>query len=249
ETYAPYLWMAAGLFFALGVYSWASLTAAVGFGGWSSEAATTDMRVNVLKSLLSQEAEYFDRPQCSNAACAAELSTKAPDVQACLDYRFMLMVNNICGIIVCIPLAIIACWESGTAVTILLLSIEVFEHARTIQLLSVEDFFLQKYESYEVAVKEQEKWTTIYQSIQFAFTQCYIYFSDMLAYAIGATMIYYGRVDPKNTVVAATSANFAGWAVIFASSAFGDFVRSHFAAQALYALIDSYKIPEGGETP
>ncbi|PIO71734.1 hypothetical protein TELCIR_06356 [Teladorsagia circumcincta] len=72
------------------------------------------------------------------------------------------------------------------------LSIEVFEHARTIQLLAVEDFFLKK---------------------------------------------------------AAASANFAGWAVIFASSAFGDFVRSHFAAQALYALIDSYKIPEGGETP
>ncbi|KAK6046528.1 hypothetical protein COOONC_15967 [Cooperia oncophora] len=190
----------------------------------------------------------------------------------------MLMVNNICAVVVCIPLSIIACWESGLAVTVLLvlfivcmwitsnrvsanmekksqldktpeLSIEIFEHAKTIQLLAVEDYFLKKYESYEIAVKKQEKWTTIYQSIQFALTQCYIYFSDMVTYSIGATMIYYGRVDSKNTVVSATSANFAGWAVIFASAAFGDFVRSHFAAQSLYGLIDSYKPAEGGETP
>lgn len=47
----------------------------------------------------------------------------------------------------------------------------------------------------------------------------------------------------------ATSANFAGWAVIFASAAFGDFVRSHFAAQALYGIIDNCGKVEGGETP
>ncbi|VDO23678.1 unnamed protein product [Haemonchus placei] len=261
-----------------GLYSALAAAQEVGFGGWSGEATTANMRVKVLKSLLSQEAEYFDRPQCSNAACVAELSTKAPDVQACLDYRFMLMVNNMCAVVVCIPLSIIACWESGVAMTVLLalfivsmwitsnrisasmekksendktpeLSIEVFEHAKTIQLLAVEDYFLQKYESYEAVVKEQERWTTIYQSIQFGLTQSYIYFSDLVTYGIGASMIYFGRVDSKDTVVSATSANFAGWAVIFASAALGDFVRSHFAAQSLYALIDSYKKAEGGATP
>ncbi|XGW07053.1 hypothetical protein V3C99_016954 [Haemonchus contortus] len=278
ETFIPFMWLAIGLFIFLALYSWLFLTVAVGFGGWSGEAATANMRVKVLKSLLSQEAEYFDRPQCSNAACVAELSTKAPDVQACLDYRFMLMVNNMCAVVVCIPLSIIACWESGVAMTVLLalfivsmwitsnrisasmekkseidktpeLSIEVFEHAKTIQLLAVQDYFLQKYESYEAVVKKQEKWTTIYQSIQFGLTQSYIYFSDLVTYGIGASMIYFGRVDSKDTVVSATSANFAGWAVIFASAALGDFVRSHFAAQSLYALIDSYKKAEGGATP
>lgn len=40
------------------------------------------MRVGVLRSLLSQNAEFFDRPQYSNAACVSELSSKPPDVQA-----------------------------------------------------------------------------------------------------------------------------------------------------------------------
>ncbi|RCN52949.1 hypothetical protein ANCCAN_00944, partial [Ancylostoma caninum] len=71
----------------------------------------------------------------------------------------------------------------------------------------------------------------------------------MVTYAIGATMIFHGYVDAVDTVVSATSANFAGWAVIFASAAFGDFVRSHFAAQALYSIIDSCEKVEGGETP
>uniref|UniRef100_A0A158R1R3 ABC transporter domain-containing protein n=1 Tax=Nippostrongylus brasiliensis TaxID=27835 RepID=A0A158R1R3_NIPBR len=48
---------------------------------------------------------------------------------------------------------------------------------------------------------------------------------------------------------AATCANFACLGVIFASTAFGDFVRSHVAAQELYALIDTHKRLEGGETP
>uniref|UniRef100_A0A0N4W449 ABC transporter ATP-binding protein n=1 Tax=Haemonchus placei TaxID=6290 RepID=A0A0N4W449_HAEPC len=47
----------------------------------------------------------------------------------------------------------------------------------------------------------------------------------------------------------AASASYAGWAVIFASAALGDFVRSHFAVQSLYALIDSYEKSEGEATP
>ncbi|VDM70849.1 unnamed protein product [Strongylus vulgaris] len=56
---------------------------------------------------------------------------------------------------------------------------------------------------------------------------------------------YYGLKTSKS----ATSANFAGWAVIFASAAFGDFVRAHFAAQALYAIIDNCDKVKGGEIP
>ncbi|EYC28974.1 hypothetical protein Y032_0007g3527 [Ancylostoma ceylanicum] len=278
ETFAPFMWLAIGLFLFLAIYSWVFLTISIGFGGWSSESFSSDMRVGVLRSLLSQNAEFFDRPQYSNAACVTELSSKPPDVQACLDYRFMLMVNNLCAVGVCIALSVVACWPSGVAMTILItlftasmwftsnrvsanmlkkaeldktpeLSVEIFEQTRTIQLLAVEPHFIKKFGSYQEAVKSEERLIAIYQGIQFALTQCYIYFSDMVTYAIGATMIFHGYVDAVDTVVSATSANFAGWAVIFASAAFGDFVRSHFAAQALYSIIDSCEKVEGGETP
>ncbi|KAK5982734.1 hypothetical protein GCK32_011109 [Trichostrongylus colubriformis] len=129
------------------------------------------------------------------------------------------------------------------------LSIEIFEHAKIIQQLAVENYFLRKYGDQEITVEDQQKLAAVYQSIQFALAQCYMYFSDMLTFGIGAGMIYYGRVDSKNVIVAANSANFAGWAVVFASTAIGDFVRSHFAAQTLYALIDRFKETDSGITP
>ncbi|VDP00900.1 unnamed protein product [Heligmosomoides polygyrus] len=212
------------------LYKEKAATIMIGFGGWSGETVTSRMRVKVLRSLLSQEAEFFDRPLCSNAACVSELAAKAPDVQACLDYRFMLMVNNLCAVAVCVVLSIVTCWAGGVAMTVLItlfticmwitsnrisanmdkkseidktpeLAIEIFEHAKTIQLLAVEPYFMAKYENYGTAVAKQERWIVIFQSIQFALTQCYIYFSDMVMYGIGAAMIYGGYTEAVNTVV------------------------------------------------
>ncbi|WKY13009.1 hypothetical protein Q1695_004099 [Nippostrongylus brasiliensis] len=278
DTFVSFMWLALWLYIALGLYAWIFLTAAICFGGWSSDVVTTDIRVKVLRSLLSQEAEFFDRPQCGNAACVAKLSTKAPDIEGCLDYRFMLMVNNICGVVVCVIISLASCWQSGVAMTIVItmftismwivsnristnmkkrseidrrpeFSIEMIEHAKTIQLLCVERHFMDKYDMFENESKKHEKTVVVYQSIQFALTQAFICFSDMITYGIGATMIFYGYAEPVNTIVAATCANFACLGVIFASTAFGDFVRSHVAAQELYALIDIHKRLEGGETP
>uniref|UniRef100_A0A158P6K3 ABC transporter, ATP-binding protein n=1 Tax=Angiostrongylus cantonensis TaxID=6313 RepID=A0A158P6K3_ANGCA len=67
----------------------------IGFGGWSADAATSNIRVEVLRSLLSQNAEFFDRPHRSNAECVAELSSKAPDIQAvCSTYSYTLMKST-----------------------------------------------------------------------------------------------------------------------------------------------------------
>ncbi|KAJ1370623.1 hypothetical protein KIN20_032392 [Parelaphostrongylus tenuis] len=278
DTFVPYMWWAVGAHIFLAVYSWLLLTISIGLASWSSDATTSDIRVNVVKSLLSQNAEFFDRPHRSNAECVAELSSKAPDIEACLDHRFVLMVNNLCAVVVCVVLSVYACWASGVAAIVLItlftiimwvtsnritscmerkaaidktpeLCIEIFEHALTIQLLGVESYFVKKYEQYEMKARTQEKMLVIFESIQFAITQCYIYFSDSLTSFIGAYMIFYGAEEAVEVFMSITSANLAGWAVIFASSTFGDFVRSHFAAQSLYSLIDSCKKPEAGETP
>lgn len=38
----------------------------------------------------------------------------------CLDYRFMLMVNNLCAVAVCVVLSIVTCWAGGVAMTVLI---------------------------------------------------------------------------------------------------------------------------------
>ncbi|EYC28977.1 hypothetical protein Y032_0007g3528 [Ancylostoma ceylanicum] len=270
ETYVPTMWIAIGVFLGLGVYSWVFLASSVAFGGWTGELVTSELCVGVLKSLLSQDAAFFDRPRRSNAACVAELTSKAQDIQACLDYRFMLMLNNLVAVIFCVVLSLTACWPSGLANLIMIatftvgmwvaanivstnlakkseqdkateLSIEIFEHAQTIQVLAAEPFFVEKFEHYQNALKGQEKKTAIYRAVQFALTQGYVYISSMTTYGFGALMIYLGQLEAVRVVVSATSATFAGWAVILASEAFGDFARSHVAAQALYKLMDCYK--------
>ncbi|ETN79014.1 ABC transporter, ATP-binding protein, partial [Necator americanus] len=126
------------------------------------------------------------------------------------------------------------------------LSIEIFEHAQTIQVLAAENYFVEKFEDYQNAVKSQEIKTAFYRALQFALTQSYVYFSNMATYGFGALMIYFGHVQAQDAVVASTSASLAGWAVILASEAFGDFARSHVAAKALYKLIDCLKEHEEG---
>ncbi|VDM66123.1 unnamed protein product, partial [Strongylus vulgaris] len=278
ETYVPIMWVAVAVLIALGFYSWIFMGSSIAFGGWTGEVVTTDMCVAVMRSLLSQDADFFDKPDRSNAACVAELASKAQDIQACLDYRFMLMLNNLVALVACVALTFVACWPSGIANFIMIilviiglwvaasivskniarksemdktteLSIEVFEHAQTIQLLTAEDYFVKKFENAQNAVKKQEKRTAIYKAVQFALTQSYIYFSAVTTYGFGALMIYLGHIEAVDAVVAATSATMAGWAVIMASEAFGDFARSHVAAQALYALGDCFKKDERGEEP
>ncbi|KJH44961.1 ABC transporter, ATP-binding protein [Dictyocaulus viviparus] len=177
----------------------------------------------------------------------------------------MLMVNNLCAVIVCVLFSVLGCWASGVAAIILItlfITSMWFTSSRisacmereakldkTPELLAVESHFLEKYEQFDSIAKHHEKTLTVYESIQFALTQCYLFISDMTTYCIGAYMVYYGQAEAVDTVVAAVSANFAGWAVVFASVAFGDFVRSHFAAQSLFNIIDSCAKIEGGEKP
>ncbi|KHJ74855.1 hypothetical protein OESDEN_25529 [Oesophagostomum dentatum] len=136
----------------------------------------------------------------------------------------MLMLNNLVALIACVILAFVKCWPSGTANFIMItlfatgmwiaasivskniakksnmdktteLSIEVFEHAQTIQLLTAEDYFVRKFEEGQNAVKGQEKKTAIYKAIQFALTQSYVYFSCVTTYGFGALMIYLGYIN------------------------------------------------------
>ncbi|RCN52952.1 ABC transporter, ATP-binding protein [Ancylostoma caninum] len=230
DTYVPTMWTAVGVFLGLGVYSWIFLSSSVAFGGWTGELVTSEMCVGVLKSLLSQDAAFFDKPNRSNAACVAELSSKAQDIQACLDYRFMLMLNNLVAVISCVILSLVACWPSGLANTIMIviftvamwvaanivstnlakkseqdkateLSIEIFEHAQTIQVLAAEKYFVKKFEHYQNALKDQERKTAIYRAVQFALTQGYVYISSMTTYGFGALMIYLGQLEAVRVVV------------------------------------------------
>uniref|UniRef100_A0A1I7WDT9 ABC transmembrane type-1 domain-containing protein n=1 Tax=Heterorhabditis bacteriophora TaxID=37862 RepID=A0A1I7WDT9_HETBA len=77
----------------------------------------------------------------------------------------------------------------------------------------------------------------ILQAMQFALTQSYIYFSDMLTYGVGAYMIYYGYLQAVDVIIAATCANFAGWSVIFASATFADFTRANSSAKSLFTFM------------
>ena len=106
-----------------------------GFGGWASEATVNGLRVSVLRSLLHRDAAYFDQPRRSNAACVTNLSLNAPNVNAvslillykkeksrklqCLDYRFMLLINNVVALIVCLLLTYLNNWQIGVTSTVL----------------------------------------------------------------------------------------------------------------------------------
>lgn len=81
-------------------------------------------------------------------------------------------------------------------------SVEIIEHTRTIQLLTKESFFLEKFNKKLHSFWDFQRNVSIYDSIMFAFTQCFFFFSDCTCYGLGLYLIYHGMREPSQVFVA-----------------------------------------------
>ncbi|CAI4233001.1 unnamed protein product [Auanema sp. JU1783] len=234
-----------------------------GFGGWASELLVNRARVEVVSNLLHEDAEYFDDPNHSNAVCTTKLAQKAPAIAACLDYRFMLLVNNLVSVVICCLLTFLNCWPTGITSLILLtvmissltfltykvtqclsniaevdrsgeIALEIFENTRTIQLMSVTNHFTEKFSGYQQKAVLLTKKLILFNSAIYSLTMSYVFFCDMFCYGVGAYMIYHGFFAYDTAFIAAVVANYAGWSIIFAGPSFNDMIKANSAAKTLF---------------
>lgn len=72
---------------AIGVYSMLTIFGSVSLYGWLTEEVADALKVRALRNILRQGAEYFDRPETSNAKLLQRISTDTTTLKAALDIR------------------------------------------------------------------------------------------------------------------------------------------------------------------
>nr|QNG62059.1 P-glycoprotein 11.2 [Parascaris univalens] len=255
-------------YIALGFASLIALFSATFSFGWAAESIVDSLRLRALRSVLYQDASYFDDPHRSHAIIVTRISTDAPNIKAALDSRMMQIVNNFAAIIAMVISALIFSWEIGllgTACLVLLvigqyvianrmqhcndeainndrsgqLAIEIVEQVRTIQLLTREEHFHVEYDEQLRNILKYQKKSGPYEALLFAITSSFMYFSDMASYALGISLIYYGLATPANVFTAAVSITTGGWALIMVSGCLNTFILAAPASDSLFRIINA----------
>ncbi|KAK5972582.1 Multidrug resistance protein pgp-3 [Trichostrongylus colubriformis] len=235
--------------------------------GRVAEQLTLSFRVKAFSNILYQDAAYFDNPQHAPGRLITRLASDAPNVKAVVDGRMMHVIFNMTAWTICIIIAIFSSWHIGVTGVILSgalglsmvllartiqkmnlklvkenqagkLSIEVIENVRTIQLLTRERYFYDKYEKASKQQKRSEMGKGYYEAANFALTQTFVYFSFAGAYAVGIPLATRWNKDPQDVYRAVFATLLACVAIMNASAFFPEFTKARTAAGMLFNMIN-----------
>ncbi|KAI6184505.1 hypothetical protein M3Y97_00603700 [Aphelenchoides bicaudatus] len=249
---------------AIGLYSTLTIFGSVSLYGWLTEEVADALKVRALRNILRQGSEYFDRPETSNAKLLQRISTDTTTLKAALDIRLYHQVNNVFCCLVEVVVAFVFCWQitmAGLGVYCFLFvllgwlakqmrwnirkitelddsanySVEIIENTRTIQLLTKESYFLSKFDQKIRSFWAYQKNVAIYDSVMFAFTQCFFFFSDCTCYGLGLYLIYHGLSTPSQVFVASQCISTMSWAILFVSTSFNEILH---AIPAIDSVLD-----------
>lgn len=118
------------------------------------------------------------------------------------------------------------------------LSIEIVEQARTIQLLTVEDHFLERYASHQEETLPYDKGIMMVESIHFATSQIFPILGDFSAWLLLSRLGYGGSHQMGELFRAVSYTSVALWSILYSAPYIPDYVKAGSAAQQLFQVID-----------
>ncbi|CAJ0959537.1 unnamed protein product, partial [Mesorhabditis belari] len=261
------LFLGVAIFVSIGLGCFLFQTLASVFFSSVSEKASRQFRVSAFETILAQDGLYFDCAQHAPGRLISRLAADSPNIKAVLDGRMMQVIVGICGIFGCFAVGFVYSWEVtviGAGMIILLwlfmifmgifvmrlnvklvkndesakLSIEMIENVKTIQLLTKEDYFVQKYVN---AVNEQHRneimkcWL---EGISFTVSQSNTYFLTAVCYAVGIRVIVIGWRSASDVFSAIMAMSSGVLGAMNSYPYFPEFVKARTAAQMLFSIID-----------
>ncbi|EPB75457.1 ABC transporter, ATP-binding protein [Ancylostoma ceylanicum] len=184
-----------------------------------------------------------------------------------VDSRMMYVIFNSTSWVVCIILALTSSWQVGIVgviLSILLgivmvslartiqkrnllimkenqagkLSIEIIENVRTVQLLTRERYFYDKYEKSSKQQKRNEMEKGYYEAASFALTQTFVYFSLASAYAVGIPLITRWNYEAQHVYRAVFSVLLSCLGVMNCSTFFPEFTKARAASGMMFNVIN-----------
>ncbi|GMT26871.1 hypothetical protein PFISCL1PPCAC_18168 [Pristionchus fissidentatus] len=235
--------------------------------GHAAERVTLDFRVRSLDAILHQDAAYFDNPRHAPGKLITRLATDAPNVKAVMDSRMMSVIYNMTAWVLCVVIALAYAWPVGIlgmfmsgslGVTMVLLarriqninvnliknneagrmSIEIVESVRTIQLLTREKRFLDKYSGASKGLLKSDWLRGRTEAANFALSQSFIYYALAACYALGIHLISIDFLQKDAMYRSVISMLLACIAIMQSSAFFPELVKARTASALLFNIMD-----------
>uniref|UniRef100_A0A914PPZ3 Uncharacterized protein n=1 Tax=Panagrolaimus davidi TaxID=227884 RepID=A0A914PPZ3_9BILA len=119
-----------------------------------------------------------------------------------------------------------------------MISVEIIENVRTIQLLTREEYFLSKFTASVEIVRSEDVKAAKLDAIVLAIAFASVYFCDFISNGVGIPLIYNGYVKSNGVYIAAMNVTMTSYAIQFASWSLIDILHAKPAAESLIPLID-----------
>uniref|UniRef100_A0A0N5ACI3 ABC transmembrane type-1 domain-containing protein n=1 Tax=Syphacia muris TaxID=451379 RepID=A0A0N5ACI3_9BILA len=202
-----------GLYILTGVVIMATEFGGMVVFGTVSESMTVKFRVEALRSILHEDGKYFDMPDHSPGKLITHLAGDAPKIRAAIDSRIFQISFGLSGMLASFILGFSECWEisvCGTGFILLYaalqiflamriksenikltkndqsgkLSVEIIENVRTIQLLTREQIFNNRYFHTLDAFRKAEDRKGLVEALNFALSQSFKCFILTCSYSL-----------------------------------------------------------------
>ncbi|GMS83734.1 hypothetical protein PENTCL1PPCAC_5909 [Pristionchus entomophagus] len=232
-----------------------------------SENLQLKFRVMSFRSILYQDAAYFDNPGHTAGKLITRLATDAPNMSAFFDSRMLQIIYAIASILVCIAIALGFSWPVGLIGILMILvllssmlylawkiyqinlvmvkedeagrrAIETIENVRTIQLLTREVKFFELY--YEELMRQQFRdiQKGYFEAINFTISQTFMFFLLAVGYSVGIRVMHVELVAADRTFRAIIALLLACVSIINSTSYFPEIVKAKSAAGLLFAVVN-----------
>ncbi|KAF8364011.1 hypothetical protein PRIPAC_90934, partial [Pristionchus pacificus] len=244
---------------------------------YTGESTMNDLRVACFASLMKRPMAYFDREETSPAACSILLAQQPPVAMAIVHNSMSNMIENVVGGLVIAVFAFLICWPNGfVGLAYLLiffttfalvehysnesynelvevdksgeLAMEIFDNSATIQQLSVESHFQERYDEFQR--KRTKPLTTKIRCLSFvhALNESEYMLLSCIATSTGIYFVFEGFIDIKQLYGTEFCILILGYCALMMSESFKDIVLASSAARLIFKLIDPSKNENKDET-
>uniref|UniRef100_A0A914HYY5 ABC-type xenobiotic transporter n=1 Tax=Globodera rostochiensis TaxID=31243 RepID=A0A914HYY5_GLORO len=253
-------------FVGLGVLAGLSTFASGSLLGAVGECLTQRLRLDVFRSILSQDGYFFDNPRHSTGKLAARLATDAPNVQAAIDQRLAEVLQGVVSLIAGIAVAFYFGWKVapiglGTSIILVILqssvsnylkrrgmrdleaaeeaskvATESLEYVRTVQALNRQP---KAYRTFCEATRTPHRMAItrgLWTSLSFALTASFVSFNFGFTYWLGMLLIRAGHTTPFVLFQVVEALNMASFMIMSAAAYFPEYLRARFSAGLMFAM-------------
>uniref|UniRef100_A0A914YRT6 Uncharacterized protein n=1 Tax=Panagrolaimus superbus TaxID=310955 RepID=A0A914YRT6_9BILA len=255
------------IFLGIGIGSWIFQCIGSICYAMSSENLTLKLRIAAFQNILYQDAGFFDNIANSPGKLITRLATDVLNIKSVVDCRMFLVTHSMTSVVISIIIAFFYSWKLallGTSMLILLAfgeifiaykvmsknikiarndnagktAIEIIENVKTIQLLTLENHFINHYLVALDAQKTLIKKKCFLESFNNCVAMSFEPFMYGICYALGIHLIHSNRNAPADAFQAITGILLTAFAITMSSSYFPEFVKANSAAKLLFSMIN-----------